>query len=192
MDLARSITNLENNLATLIREWDRFFCGDRKVPPVSERLALERGLRRLVEHPARQRALQFKVEQLQHRFMTYAQMWERMLREREEGRGTFALKRAAGATLPPPPPPPLPRTEPDKPAAASVDKGSREETLFDRYIAARQQVGQSTSIDKQVFSSQIAEKQKKLEAKLGNKVKFDVVVEDGKVRLAARKLSNKP
>ena len=109
--------------------------------------------------------------------MSYSANWERMLREREEGRGrsVAALRELAAA-------PPLPTNVPE---STSVDH--RETTsLFDRYVAAKQEQGVEVAVDRETFDAELSAKQAKLEEKFGRAVQFDVLVEDGKVRLAAR------
>lgn len=82
MDMTGRVEQLERELRDLILQWERFFSGDRKEPPQKEREALNRRLRLLAEHGSGSRAVQFRFEQLQHRFATYNALWERQLRER--------------------------------------------------------------------------------------------------------------
>ena len=185
MKLDAELNRIDQAIRDLILEWERFFAGDRKVPPQSERKALERRLRGLSER-ANRSAERFRLEQLQHRFMTYSQNWERMLREREEGRGrSVAALRAARGSRPAPPP----ARRPDTSAAASVDSGGSD--LYDRYVEARQQVGQAGRVDREAFTAQIESQRARLEERLGSGVTFDVVVEGDKVKLAARRSDSK-
>jgi hypothetical protein len=59
--------------------------------------------------------------------------------------------------------------------------------LYDRYVAAKRQQGQDATVDRASFEAQLAVQRKKLATRLGKDVQFEVVVEDGKVKLAARK-----
>jgi hypothetical protein len=185
MSIMEQINHIERRFKLLIREWDRYFSGDIRVPPEKERKELERRLRLLTERPSPRRMEQYRLEQLQHRFMTYVQMWERMLREREEGRSRFPVRRPGA-----PPPPPRPTAgSPNAGASASVK--SKGGGLYDRYVAAKQQTGEAVGMDQKAFHDQIAAQKKSLEARLGQKVRFDVLVENGKVKLAARKVEGK-
>jgi hypothetical protein len=184
MDPGRQIGMLEKALSDLIKDWERFFAGIRKTPPNDERERLERRLRHLADNPPRRSADAFRVQQLQHRFRTYAMNWERMLREREEGRGRSigmvrAQARAARATPQTPP-------RPNVSAAAAVDE-SGSDALFERFVAAKQEAGEVAGVKREAFEAQIKEQRNKLEARFGCKVRFDVVVDGGKVKLAARK-----
>jgi flavin-dependent dehydrogenase len=61
------------------------------------------------------------------------------------------------------------------------------DSLYDRYVAAKREHGEEVSLDRERFERQLAEKQEKLKAQLGRDVRFEVMVDDGKVKLAARK-----
>jgi hypothetical protein len=173
MDLSEQLAMVEGALQKLIRDWERFFAGDLRVPPHGERERLARRLRLLAEDHEGSRAERFRLEQLQHRFMTYAANWERMLREQEEGRGrSVAALRAASS--------------PNGPAASSVDEAT-DVDLYDRYVSAKREHGAEVAVDREAFEAQIERQRSKLRDKLGRDVEFDVVVEDGKVRLAARR-----
>lgn len=176
MELMEQITILERTLNEHIRKWERFFSGVDKVPPEIERTQIARRIRIMSEQTVHRRAEQFRIEQLQHRFMTYSQNWERMLRLREEGRTPSGhtdpeLRRPATTDAPPPPP---------------VDS-SEAESLFDRYVNARSDQGLAVSVDRSTFDEQIALQRERIEQRLGRKVRFEVRIEDGNVRVVARK-----
>ena len=181
MELIEQIAMLEGVLQKHIRKWEMYFSGVERVPPQDERERINRRIRLLAEQTVNRRAEQFRIEQLQHRFQTYSQNWERMLREREEGRAVAQ-----------------PHTDHElrRPAAAngtgkgSVDK-AEESSLFDRYRAAKSERGLDIGVDRKTFDQQIAEQRKKIEERLGRKVRFDVQIENDKVRVVARKEKKK-
>jgi hypothetical protein len=112
--------------------------------------------------------------------MSYSQNWERMLREREEGR--FA--RPDGS--------PAQRTQPhveeaNGPTVTSVDSPERG-ALYDRYVSAKRQLGLDVRMGRTAFEKQLEQQREQLQKKLGRQVQFEVRVEDGKVKLAARKV----
>jgi hypothetical protein len=177
MSLEDQIAKLDKDLRDLIVSWERFFAGDLRVPPRAENTRLSNRLRALSGKPKQRRVEQFRLEQLQHRFTSYSANWERMLREREEGRGRFGGSGAAVGA---------------KPVAANAAGGSSvdpndSESLYDRYVAAKREHGEEVSVGRERFERQLVEKQKKLRARLGHDVRFEVMVDDGKVKLAARK-----
>jgi hypothetical protein len=181
VDLGDQVSAFEVEFRELVTKWERFFSGDLKQPPMVERTTLERRLRMAYERPGNPRRVdQFRLENLQHRFMTYGQNWERMLREREEGRGRTIVG-ARPKSAPPPPP-----DRPNAPAAGAVHAGGGD-SLFEQYQAAKASLGQAFATDRQAFEAKIAAQREALEARLGSGVTFEVKVEDGKVKLAARK-----
>ncbi len=159
-----------------IRKWDRFFNGVEKVAPQIERDRIDRRIRFLSEQTINRRADQFRVEQLQHRFTTYSTNWERMLRAREEGRTPSGHTNPALR---------VPEVAND-PRAPPYKGGA--DPLFDRYCAAKAERGVEVNVNRETFDEQIDSQREKIEGRLGQKVRFDVQVEDGKVRVVARKI----
>lgn len=178
MNLAEQLAIVDHALQGLIRDWERFFAGDLRVPPHDDRDRLARRLRLLAESSAGSRADRYRLEQIQHRFMTYSQNWERMLREREEGRirGGAPVRHPTAES-------PAPRPNVRQRSAVD-DQGDG--SLYDRWAAAKRSQGLEVGVDRATFEHQLAEQRTKIEAKLGNEVRFDVLIDDGKVRLAAR------
>ena len=180
MELIDQITVLERALQGHIRKWEMFFSGTEKIPPEIERERINRRIRFLSEQTVNRRADQFRIEQLQHRFMTYSQNWERMLREREEGRKVQPLTKSdlgppAAANAPPPGP----------------VKEEEDSSLFDRYCAAKTEHGIDVAVDRKTFNEQITAQKTKIEERLGRKVRFEVRVEGDQVRVVARKIKKK-
>jgi hypothetical protein len=180
MELEQKIQMLERDLREHVKNWERFFAGQLRVPPEIERTRFQQRLRTLAEHTFTRRAEQFRVEQLQNRFMSYSQNWERMLREREEGRS-----RIPGQSTGPSTQPQIEAT--NGPTVTSVDSSERG-ALYDRYVAAKRQLGLDVRMQRAQFERQLEQQREQLETKLGRKVQFEVRVEDGKVKLAARKV----
>lgn len=176
MELIEQIVMLEGVLQRHIRKWEMYFSGVERLPPQDERERINRRIRLLAEQTINRRAEQFRIEQLQHRFMTYSQNWERMLREREEGRsGKSHTDRE------------LRRPEATNDTETSTVDKAEESSLFDRYRTAKSERGIEIGVDRKTFDQQIAEQRKKIEERLGRKVTFDVQIENDKVRVVARK-----
>jgi len=180
MDLEQKIQMLERDLRELVKNWERFFSGGLRVPPEIERTKFAQRLRSLAEQTFHHRRDQFRVEQLQHRFMSYSQNWERMLREREEGRMPHAEGIGSHQTRPL-----IEQTH--SPTVTSVDSSGRG-SLYDRYVSAKRQLGLDVRMGRAQFEKQLASQREQLQEKLGRQVQFEVRVEDGKVKLAARKV----
>lgn len=185
MELSEQIAILERALQEHIRKWDRFFAGAEKAVPQIERERIARRIRMLSEQTVHRRAEQFRIEQLQHRFQTYSMNWERMLREREEGRA------AAGGPVASQPAPTAPAERANAAAPGSVNP-QEEVSLFDRYRAAKALQGHDVSVDRKTFDQQIEAQRQRIEARLGQEVRFEVQVDDDNVRVVARKKKKKP
>ena len=177
MELSDQITILERALQEHIRKWGMFFSGTEKTPPEVERDRINRRIRFLSEQTVNRRAEQFRIEQLQHRFMTYSQNWERMLREREEGR------RAEPSTNP------GDQTQPatNVPPSGAVE-GGEGDSLFDRYSAAKAEHGADVAVDRETFDEQIADQKQRIEERLGREVRFELRIEGDRVKVVARKI----
>jgi hypothetical protein len=167
------VGQLERQLEELARRWDRYFGRDRQVPtpPERERAELERRLRELSRIEARSAADQFRFEQLLHRFATYNQMWQRMLREREEAR-------AAAGSIP---------QAPNEKAAVAVGKESDDyQGVFADYVDALRKSGHEARVGFEGFRQTLEQQRRQLEA-AGSVVEgFEVVAADAGVRVRAR------
>ena len=104
-----------------------------------------------------------------------------MLREREEGRAASQPHTDSELRRPP---------TANATATPSVDK-TDESSLFDRYQSAKSERGLAVGVDRETFEKQIVEQRKKIEERLGREVRFDVQIEDDKVRVVARKEKKK-
>lgn len=182
------ISRLEGDLRTLITRWDRFFAGELRVPPTREKEILGRRVRELAERSSGEHSGdRFRVEQLQHRFMTYAVNWERLLREREEGirryiPGKKTETEMPGARRPEP-------TEPNVQPAPSVNTHGVG-GLFERWCELKAEIGQDVKIGRQAFENQIKRQRSDIETRMGSKVTFEVALADGKVKLTARRVES--
>jgi hypothetical protein len=183
MDLEQKIQMLERDLREQARNWERFFSGGLRVPPEIERTRFAQRLRSLAEQTFNRRADQFRVEQLQHRFMSYSQNWERMLRDREEGRLARGEGSSSSRTYPQ-------IEETNGPTVTSVDS-SESGSLYDRYVAAKRQLGLRVQMGRSEFDQQLERQRGQLEKKHGREFQFEVRVEDGKVKLGARKVRSR-
>jgi len=167
------VGQLDRRLEELARKWERFFARDRQVPTPPERecTELERRLRELSRYEGRTSAEQFRMEQLLHRFATYNQLWQRMMREREEARAG-----AAGAVRPP-----------NVPAPTPVGGESDEyQGVFTRYVDALKKSGKETPVGFENFRRTLEQQRCQLEER-GSVVEGFEVVEDGaQVRVRAR------
>jgi hypothetical protein len=166
------VGQLDSWLVELARKWERFFAGDRQVavPPERERAVLERRLQELSRGEARSAAEKFRMEQLLHRFATYNQLWQRLLREREEARQAD-----------------LGRGAPNKPVPAPVPEVQEEyRRVFSRYTEALGKSGRGTPVEFDGFRHTLEQQRSQLEARGAVVEGFEVVEDGGHVRVRAR------
>lgn len=89
--IERDLHTLKTDLEQLEVEYQLFFTGQRKRPPNALRARVEGLVRRLDRASMSGSGDRFRFSTLQHRFRTFANLWDRGLRAREEGRpGPFS------------------------------------------------------------------------------------------------------
>ncbi len=86
MSTTAALDRIEEELAELKREYDLFFQGTRRSEPLEERKILEWMVRRLGHRKIPNTSDQFRFSSLQGKFYSYLNLWNRMVREMEEGR----------------------------------------------------------------------------------------------------------
>ena len=95
MNVVRTpLDRLERQIQTLRVEFARFLNGDSETPPEELRERIRRQIQVLHES-ARGVADRFRLTNLQARFRSYSELFNRQLREREQGRGTAARRQQA-------------------------------------------------------------------------------------------------
>jgi hypothetical protein len=114
ISIERELNDLEKGITALRVDYERFFGGELKAPPVQPRRALEATLRRLGNADVEKAAERFRLQSLQSRFNSFAELWEKRLQLKEEGR-TGPVRRLARTA-------PAAPVEPNKgrPAAAAA------------------------------------------------------------------------
>ncbi len=167
------VGQMERSLEELARKWERFFAHDRNVPtpPEREREALERRLRELSREELHTAAEQFRVEQLLHRFTSYNQLWQRLLREREEAR------KAAGAAA---------RATNEEVPAPVPERGDEYQGVFTRYTEALARAGRNAPVEFDRFRETLEKQRRDLEGRGSVVESFEVVEEGAQVRVRAR------
>ena len=188
VSIARDLDLLEKSITALKLDYERFFSGDVKVPPLPARKSVEQVLRRIGNAPVEMVAERFRLQALQSRFTALSDLWEKRLLAREEGRGPVRLAPRARLVEPGAPPPAGDASDP-----GSVKGSGRGDlrSLFERYCAARAVAGEDVS---QLRYDRFEELVKKQAADIrkatgATRLAFDVQTRDGKVRLVGRSLA---
>lgn len=97
MSLDQHIERVGRELDALRVEFEKFFAGARQTPPEEMREGIRVDLRRLRTYPMTQLADSFRITQLEARFNSYSELFNRRVRDREEGRRTVRSLPAAAA-----------------------------------------------------------------------------------------------
>src|SRR5262245_58738359 len=123
---------LESSLKVIRIEYERFFAGDLKRPPLERRRQIEERFRRFSNTEIDRVADRFRLQSLEGRYNSMRELWEKRLRMREEGSPLEAPQKAA------------PKEAVDAPAAAPVKVRRRVDftPLFTRYCEARRALGE--------------------------------------------------
>jgi hypothetical protein len=174
---------LERGLTALRVEYERFFTGDLKKPPVQTKKRIEDLFRRLEDVHVERAADRFRLQNLQGRFSSLTELWEKRLLQREQG------KPAPGRPAPPPREEP-PAPERDAKASGSVNRKGRADLMpiFERFCDARRALGEDVSRLKyerfeELLKKQAAEIRKATGA---SRLVFEVLTVEGRVRLVGR------
>lgn len=103
ISIERELNDLERGITSLKIEYERFFGGELRRAPFQSRRSIEETLRRLGNAEIEKAAERFRLQSIQSRYNSFAELWEKRLQAREEGhtgpaRRLSAARAAAAAT----------------------------------------------------------------------------------------------
>jgi hypothetical protein len=185
-DLQKELLALTADLKRLEAEYNMFFAGRLPRPPWETRGRVAATVKRLDRGHITGTADRFRFEQLQSRFQTMVDVWDRGQRAREDGRpgpfGAPPLKKMPG------------RAEPadSKVLHVTAFKDPMREmdkvhALYDSLMDARRQLGEEV-VPFHRFASLVKDQVTKLRESGTSEVAFRVAVKDGKVNFTVRGL----
>ena len=186
-EVQRDLLTLEAELKRLEAEYNMFFSGRAKRPPLETRGRVEAMVKRWDRGHIDAAADRFRFQTLQARFQKFADLWDRGLRAREEGRpGPFA--HPAPRTAPPAPPDPAEskvlHVTAFKDPMREMDKLH---SLYDTLMDARRQIGDDV-VPFHRFAALVKDQVTKLRDSGSPEVAFRVAVKDAKVNFTVRGL----
>ena len=196
MALNEDLEVIEKSIRQLQIEWEKFFGGLEKKPPVDMKTRVENLVRRYSNEEIRNNTERFRFQNLAARYQTFAELWAKRLRAMEEGRPMGLHGKAAAMAAPPHLPPPLPAAR----AAAAARAGANEvrvkdpttdteavRALFDRFLEARKEAGENAAVKFESFQKIIGQQATRiLNEKGAQAVDFRLETKDGKVSLKAK------
>ena len=178
---------LDRRMTSLRVEYERFFAGDLKQPPLAARRELEQFLKRLGNEEVERAADRFRLQSMVGRYNAMRELWEKRLAAREQGR------RLAARLVPAEAPQAV-----EAPAEGAVDAAAPADVkpkrrvdfspLFERYCAARRSLGEDVSkLRYEKFEELVLKQAEEVRRKTGCKrLVFEVQTQEGKVRLIGR------
>lgn len=208
-ELADETGKLEEELEALKARYEQYFLGTERREPARWRDEVRKKVLRLKGVFTRNTGLRFRIQSLHARYLSYERLWQRSVREREEGtyrRDLLKARRhareAEGAPAPGAGAPPAPaagtsptvnasaaasRTPAPPPAPPGAADEARMRALYDAYIAAKRQCNEDVSrLSYDVVARSVAKQVPEVMARFKAKsVDFRVEVKDGKAILKA-------
>jgi hypothetical protein len=196
--ITEELDGLELSIKKLQIEWEKFFGGLEKKPPVDLATRVANLIRRYAGEEFRNNGERFRYQTLAARYATFNELWQKKLRAREEGRivgihGSraehIAMERQA-AHHPTPPPSSGPQAQ-RREGEVRVSDPSRDEAsvkaLFDQFLEARKVTGEAGGMRYENFQKIIAQQSARILAEKGaSAVAFRLETKNGKVSLKAK------
>lgn len=121
ISIERELVFLERNITTLRVEYERFFGGELKRPPVQSRRTIEDVLRRAGNAEVEKAAERFRLQSIQSRYNSFVEIWDKRMRAKEEGTTGPVRRLATGAVAPAPQAAPTPKKPAAKKANTAAD-----------------------------------------------------------------------
>jgi hypothetical protein len=180
-DSERELEALAGELRRLEGEYTKFFSGRLPRPPNEARAHVERELRKWDRRAPDSATARFRLQTLQSRFSSFAELWDRAMRAREEGRPSpLAARRATQEAAP--------KLESETFAAVLTDPERQPRAVSELYEAlmeARRQTGHDV-VPFERFTELVRAQVERLRASGASDVMFRVSVNDGRPNLTAR------
>jgi hypothetical protein len=185
-EVQRELLTLEAELKRLEAEYNMFFSGRAKRPPLETRARVEAMVKRRDREHIDSAADRFRFGTLQARFQKFIDLWDRGLRAREEGRpGPFMHAQPAKAS---------PKADPAETKVLQVTafkdpmrEMDKLHALYDTLMDARRQIGDDV-VPFHRFAALVKDQVTKLRDSGSPEVAFRVAVKDGKVNFTVRGL----
>jgi len=178
---------LEGTLRQLEVEYDQFLSGKVRIQPMKTETEVQRMIRVYSTRGIQNPSLRFRYTNIVARYNSFKNVWERKVREMEEGRSFGRPRRAASR---PPSRPAVSRPPPRRNFVAcdlQEEKGNMED-IFSSYKDLRSECGESTErLRLENFTRLLSEKVDRLKkAKQCEKVEIRIRRDKDKCRILVR------
>lgn len=199
-DLERELHLIGTTLRKLETEYNQYFAGQSKRPPLDSRRRLDQMIDRLDRAYITSPVDRFRLGTLQSRYATFSELWDRALRAREEGRpGPFskparAADSAASAApsapaapaAPPPTPPPVDHVFGSVTLSAADAEEDKVRTLYQTLVKAREAAGTTDPFPFDRFADIVKGQVARFQQSGSSAVAFRVSTREGRVVFTAR------
>ena len=181
MTIDEELSKLDDNIRRLKIEYEVFFSGGSPRPPRDTVFRVEAVIKKYTDASKMNFGQRFKFNQLVQKYAVNNDLWRRKLKEKEEGRGQFAVLRHEA--------PAAPQGGVRVICADPEKEKDKVEQLLKAVVDARRQTGERVdNIDPASFAKFVSEKTRQVKDSLGcDKVAFSVSIEEGKVKFKAVK-----
>ncbi len=174
MTSSQRIDRLGEEIDAFRVEFEKFFAGVRQTPPEELRERIRGALRRLRNDPTTQLADNFRTAQLEARFNSFSELFNRRVREREEGRAPMR-------------PPPAPAAEPDADRGVVVVGAVADAEARALYEGLARDPQSAASFDFASFRRYLERQAEAIRARTGCAgVRFRLASEGGRIKLKAK------
>ncbi len=175
---------LEAGLRQLEFEYDQFLSGNVRTLPLKTEKSVQALIRNYSGRAIQNSSLRFRYTNLVARYNALKRVWDRKVREREEGR---LIGRPLKSSLPAPPPVKAAGRREFVASNLRSEKESMEE-IFEAYKGLRERCGESTQrLRLENFTNILADRVEKLKQSKGcTKVEIRLREENGKCRIMVR------
>ncbi len=187
--LEEELGQIAEGLRQLKVQYDRYFMGLDRIPPLKARADLERFIRDSKLGKSHKTGVKFRFRNMRQSMISNASRWDRIMRLIEEGkfkRERSALQGMGVRTIEDEPKegPPTTRGGGAKAAAASEDPTRK---VFETWQAAQSQLGHNAKVDYDKFREKLERQKQEQISKHGWKdIDYAVRVKDGRVALVAK------
>lgn len=183
-DNQKDLQTLVAELKRLEVEYTGYFSGRERRPPLQTRARVEALIKKLDRGVLETSMDRFRFQTVQARFQTFADLWDRGLRAREEGRpGPFMYpQRETAKKKPAEPESRVLHVTAFRDPLREIDKLH---SLYDSLMDARRQSGDEV-VPFHRFAALVKDQVSKLKDSGSPEVAFRVAVKDGKVNFTAR------
>jgi hypothetical protein len=182
--LAEDLDAMEEAIANLQVLYEKYFLGLDRKPPDRERRQVSEKMRLLKTTQVKNTALKFRIQTMFAKLISFERMWDRTLREIEDGtyrRDLFKAKLHQAQRGEEP--------QPGARAAASAPQISDQmiRKLYDTYLVARQRTGESTAgLTYESLAARLRSQVPELMSRhKARNIEFKVVIKGGKAVLKA-------